>query len=119
MLVLVCDDMETDRMALKKVLADMGHMVELASDGEDAIKKARANKPAVIFLDVVMPNQDGFATCRRLKTEDDTKLIPVVMVTSKATASDRFWAQKQGASGHIAKPFAPADVKAALTTLGL
>jgi CheY-like chemotaxis protein len=119
MLCLVCDDMETDRLVLKKVLTELGHMVELASDGEEAIKKARSSKPAIIFLDVVMPNQDGFATCRQLKAQDDTRGIPIVMVTSKAAASDRFWSQKQGASGHIGKPFTSADVKAAISSLGL
>lgn len=119
MLVLVCDDMETDRALLKKVLSEMGHMVETANDGEEALRRARASKPAVIFLDVVMPNQDGFATCRKLKADDVTKGIPVVMVTSKVTPSDKFWAQKQGASAHIGKPFTPADVKAAFSAIGL
>ena len=59
----------------------------------------------MIFLDVVMPNMDGFATCRALKKDPDTAGIPVVLVTTKGADSDKFWGKKQGADDHIAKPW--------------
>ncbi len=118
MMMLVCDDMETDRQNLRKILTELGHVVEVATNGKEAFDKAKANKPAVVFLDVVMPDQDGFATCRKLKQEPATSAIPVVMVTSKGTQSDRFWAEKQGANGHVAKPYTKDDIATALKSLG-
>ncbi len=64
----------------------------------------------MILLDIVMPGQDGFATCRQLKRDATTKDIPVVMVSSKSGESDRFWGQKQGAADYLTKPFSPGDL---------
>lgn len=112
--VLIVDDLKTDRELIGKVVTGAGYLAEYAEDGEEAFTKARAVKPALVLLDVVMPKQDGFATCRRLKKDPDTANIPVVMVTSKSTDTDRFWAEKQGAADLIAKPFTP---EALLTVL--
>ena len=112
--VLVVDDIKTDRELVGKVVTAAGHAVEYAEDGEAAIDKAKAIKPALVFLDVVMPRQDGFATCRKLKKDPDTAAIPVVMITSKSTDTDRFWAEKQGAADLIAKPFTPETLTAVL-----
>lgn len=105
--VLVVDDLKTDRELIGKVVTAAGHHAEYAEDGEEAFTKAKALQPALVLLDVVMPRQDGFATCRRLKKDPETAAIPVVMVTSKNTDTDRFWAEKQGAAELIAKPFTP------------
>lgn len=105
--ILIVDDVETDRLLMGKTVADMGHRPEYASNGDDAILKAKVVKPALILLDVIMPGQDGFATCRVLKKDAATSAIPVVMVTVKGGESDRFWAQKQGCNGYVVKPFTP------------
>jgi twitching motility two-component system response regulator PilH len=105
--ILVVDDVKTDRELIGKVVTSSGHHPEYAEDGEQALDKARALKPALILLDVVMPKQDGFATCRKLKKDALTAEIPIVFVTSKNTDTDRFWAEKQGAADLIAKPFTP------------
>lgn len=105
--ILVVDDVQTDRELIGMVVTRAGHQVAYAADGNEAIAKARSLRPALIFLDVVMPVQDGYKTCRMLKKDPDTAAIPVVMVTSKNGDSDRFWSQKQGAADHIAKPFTP------------
>jgi CheY-like chemotaxis protein len=106
-LILVVDDVETDRQLMGKAVADSGHRPEYASDGDEAVLKAKALKPALVLLDVVMPKQDGFATCRTLKKDAATAKIPVVMVTVKSAESDRFWAQKQGCDDYLTKPFSP------------
>jgi CheY-like chemotaxis protein len=108
--ILIVDDVQTDRELLGRVVTTSGHHVEYATNGEEALSKARQHNPALIFLDVVMPTMNGFNTCRKLKQEGDTGKIPVVLVTSKATESDRFWGQKQGADDHLAKPFSPDQV---------
>jgi twitching motility two-component system response regulator PilH len=112
--VLIVDDLKTDRDLIGKVVTSVGHHPEYAADGEEAIQKARSLKPALVLLDVVMPKQDGFATCRKLKKDPDTADIPVVMVTSKNTDTDRFWAEKQGAADLIAKPFTPEALSSTL-----
>jgi twitching motility two-component system response regulator PilH len=105
--ILIVDDMQTDRELVGKVVAAAGHCPVYATDGADALAKAKEVQPAMIFLDVVMPRQDGFKTCRSLKQDAATSKIPVVLVTSKATESDKFWGKKQGADDHIGKPFSP------------
>ena len=117
--VLICDDMDTDRANLRKILTELGHMVQEVNNGEDAISTAARVQPKVLFIDVVMPKMDGFAACRSLKQKPETKDIPVIMVTSKGTPSDKFWAEKQGASGHVTKPATLAEIKSALQKIGL
>ena len=105
MQILIVDDAQTDRELLARVVTGSGHQVISASDGKEAINLAKTHKPALIFLDVVMPAMDGFATCRALKKDPDTAAIPVVLVTTKGAESDKFWGKKQGADDHIAKPY--------------
>lgn len=103
--VLIVDDAQTDRELMARVVTAAGHRAITASDGKEAIALAKAHKPAMIFLDVVMPVMDGFATCRSLTKDPETSAIPVVLVTSKSTESDMFWGKKQGASDHVGKPW--------------
>lgn len=109
-MILVVDDVQTDRELIGKVVAATGHHPEYAADGDEAVEKARSLRPALILLDVVMPKQDGFATCRSLKKDPVTAEIPVVLVTQKSTETDRFWGEKQGAAAFIAKPFSPDEL---------
>jgi twitching motility two-component system response regulator PilH len=117
--VLICDDMETDRANLRKILAEMGHIVEAVGSGDEAVARAAATQPKAIFLDVVMPKMDGFAACRALKNNPATKGIPIVMVTSKGTPADQFWAQQQGAAAHVTKPATSTEIAAALRKAGV
>ena len=61
-------------------------------------------------MDIVMPTMDGFATCRALAGDEDTKDIPVIFVTSKNQKADRLWAQMQGAKGFVTKPYSPDEI---------
>ena len=115
--ILIVDDVQTDRELLGKVVSSAGHSPVYASDGDQALSKAKGSAPALIFLDVVMPGANGFQTCRTLKHDEQTKHIPVVLVTSKNTDSDKFWGQKQGADLLIAKPFSPETIVEALRRL--
>lgn len=103
--ILIVDDAQTDRELIARVVSSTGHHVLLAPDGKEGIALAKQHKPALIFLDVVMPGIDGFATCRMLSKDADTASIPVVLVTSKSNESDVFWGKKQGAADHVAKPW--------------
>src|SRR6266853_1061163 len=62
-------------------------------------------RPSLILMDVVMPQRNGFQACRELKRNAEYSRIPVVLVSSKNTESDKFWAKQQGADGYVVKPF--------------
>ena len=108
--ILVVDDAPSDRELIGNVVTATGHHPEFAADGEEAVQKARSLVPALILLDVVMPKQDGFATCRTLKKDPLTAGIPVVLVAQQSTEANRFWGEKQGAAALIAKPFSPDEM---------
>jgi twitching motility two-component system response regulator PilH len=108
--VLVCDDSNTDRAHLERIVSGTGCLVITATNGKDAIQKAKSEKPDLIFLDIVMPEMDGYATCRALFNDPDTKHIPVVFVTSKGQKADRVWAQMQGGKDLVAKPYSPDEI---------
>jgi twitching motility two-component system response regulator PilH len=103
--ILIVDDAQTDRDLMCQVVSRSGHRVITASNGKEALELAKLHKPTLIFLDVVMPVADGYATCRNLTRDPETTGIPVVLVTSKANESDIFWGKKQGAVDHVAKPW--------------
>jgi twitching motility two-component system response regulator PilH len=102
--VLVVEDSPTDMANMKSILSSAGCFVITASNGAEAIAKAKAEKPAAIFLDIVMPDMDGYEACRQLTSDAATKGIPVVFVTSKGQKADQVWGQLQGAKGYIVKP---------------
>jgi len=108
--VLVVDDSVADLANIKAVLNDAGCIVFTAYDGKEAIAKAKAEKPAIIFLDIVMPDMDGYEACHMLSQEPETKDIPVVFVTSKGQKADKVWGELQGARGHVAKPYTADDI---------
>lgn len=112
--VLIIDDVQTDRELIGRVVTSAGHKPAYASDGDEGIAQAKQLKPALILMDVVMPNLNGFNACRKLKNDPDTAKIPVVLVTSKSGESDKFWGQKQGADDHVVKPFTPASLTAVI-----
>lgn len=105
--VLVVDDSAADMTNMRTILADAGCHVITAVNGREAIAKAKAEKPAVIFLDIVMPDMDGYEACRLLSEDPATRSIPVVFVTSKGQKADQVWGQLQGAKGYVVKPYKP------------
>ncbi|HCB12296.1 MAG TPA: two-component system response regulator [Gammaproteobacteria bacterium] len=104
--VLVVDDSPTDLANIKSILGEAGCAIVTATNGKEAIEKAKAEKPDLIFMDIIMPDMDGYAACRSLGSEAETKSIPVIFVTSKSQKADRLWAQMQGGKGFITKPYA-------------
>ncbi len=102
---LVVDDSAADLANIRSVLNDAGCIVFTATSGREAISKAKAEKPSIVFLDVVMPDMDGYEACRLLAQDADTKAIPVVFVTSKGQKADKVWGELQGAKGHVSKPY--------------
>jgi CheY-like chemotaxis protein len=108
--ILVVDDVQTDRELVGRVVLHAGHQPIYAENGRQALQMAKSKQPALILLDVVMPEQDGFKTTRDLKKDPDTSRIPVVLVTTKGTESDQFWGKRQGADDYVVKPFQADDL---------
>lgn len=113
--VLVCDDSVTDLTNIKNIVEVAGCITVTASSGAEALAKAKSEKPEMIFLDIIMPEMDGFEVCRKLHDDPATKEIPVIFVTSKHQKADRVWAQMQGASDFISKPYTKEQITAKLT----
>ena len=103
--VLVVDDSPTDLANIKSIVTETGCIVVTATDGKEAFEKARTEKPDLIFMDIIMPDMDGYAACRLLANESVTKDMPVIFVTSKKQKADRLWAQMQGGKAFVTKPY--------------
>jgi DNA-binding response OmpR family regulator len=88
-------------------LAKAGFDVLEATDGLSAIEIARAEKPDLILMDVMMPALDGYEACRRLKADAETADIPVVMLSAKSQQVEQAAGLKSGALEYICKPFTP------------
>jgi CheY-like chemotaxis protein len=108
--VLIVDDVRTEQEIIKKALQPLGYNFLVADTGSQCLEVAIKEKPALIILDVIMPDMDGFKTCRKLKKSDDTKGIPVILCTTKSGESDKFWGEKQGADAYITKPFEAGEI---------
>jgi len=108
--ILVVDDLKVDRVNLEKIVSEAGYTAITAVDGAEAIEKAKAEKPDLIFLDVVMQPIDGYQACREIRHNDSTKNIPIVFVTGKGQKADRMWAKMQGGDGFVSKPFTSEEI---------
>lgn len=116
--ILVCDDSPTELTNMEKIISDAGYTVVTAKTGAEAVGMAKAEKPGMIFMDIVMPDMDGYEACRLLGRDGDTKDIPVVFVTGKGQKADRVWAQMQGAKAYLTKPVTADQVVDELKALG-
>jgi twitching motility two-component system response regulator PilH len=102
--ILIVDDSPTEIHVLSSILEKMGHEVMTAENGEDGIAAAKANKPDLILMDVVMPGMNGFQATRQLTKDSETGDIPIIIVTTKDQETDRVWGLRQGAKDYLTKP---------------
>jgi two-component system alkaline phosphatase synthesis response regulator PhoP len=105
--ILVVDDEINITQILEFSIGAEGYDVITASNGEEAIDKARREQPDLIILDIMMPRIDGYEACRILKTNPLTKNIPVVLLTAKGRDIDKRLGVEVGATDYIIKPFSP------------
>jgi len=110
--ILVVDDEPVNRELLEDMLIPLGYDVVQASDGVTALQVVKESSPDVILLDVMMPGMDGFEVAGKLKQDDETKFIPIVMVTALKEVEDRIRALKAGANDFLAKPVDRAELQA-------
>jgi class 3 adenylate cyclase len=102
--ILVVDDVPENVRLLEAVLVPRGYEVVSAQNGADALGLVELEKPDLILLDVVMPEMDGYAVCERLRENEDTAVLPVIMVTS-SIGPEKTKAIEAGADDFIPKPF--------------
>ncbi len=116
--VLVIDDSPTERYFLTDILRKSGFDVLSANSGEEGIERAKADKPDLILMDVVMPGLNGFQATRMLSRDAATKDIPVIMCTTKDQETDRIWGLRQGAVEYLVKPIVAEELIAKIKALG-
>jgi len=108
--VLVVDDSEIVRALIRVNLELEGFEVVTAIDGLDCLKKVLHVEPTMITLDVVMPRLDGFSTAIRLRQDERTRHLPIVMITAAAQDRDLARGREVGVDAYITKPFEPGDL---------
>lgn len=111
--ILLAEDDRILRKAGEATLKKRGYAVIAAVDGEDALAKARAHKPDLILLDVIMPKLQGFEVLASLKSDAATRDIPVIMLSNLQDESDVRKATDAGALDYLVKSNVPLDVLAA------
>ncbi|WP_455198532.1 response regulator transcription factor [Kaarinaea lacus] len=102
--ILIVDDSPTETHVLTSMLEKNGHAVSTASSGEEGVEKAKAEKPDLILMDVVMPGMNGFQAARQISTEPETESIPIIIVSTKDQETDKMWGLRQGAKDYVTKP---------------
>jgi cyclic di-GMP phosphodiesterase len=115
--VLVVDDIDGNARLVASVLEPHGYTVSSTSDGQSALAEIRRTRPDLILLDVMMPGLDGFETCRLLKEDPETRLIPVVLVTALREPHNRIHGFEAGADDFLSKPFNPHELRARVKAL--
>lgn len=115
--VLIVDDSPTVTAVLGNLLRRNGFATLVAGDAEQGIVLAQAERPDLIFLDIVLPAMNGFAALRMLRRDPRSAGIPIIMISGNAQATEQFYAQRIGADGFMKKPFLRADVFARIEGL--
>jgi CheY-like chemotaxis protein len=108
--VLMIDDEGNARKMVKLLLEREGYRVVTAANGEEGLILAKVEQPSVILLDLMMPKVTGHETLRRLRDDQDTKHIPVIIVTARGTEHDIASSFRLGAVFHVEKPYETKDL---------
>lgn len=103
--ILVVDDSPPVRSFIGYHLKQFGFDIVYAEDGLEAMTLMKREKIDLVFLDINLPQMNGYVLCRKIKTDEKTKNIPVILVSARDTDWDKTWGEKAGANGYITKPF--------------
>jgi class 3 adenylate cyclase len=114
--ILVVDDTPANLRTLAATLQAKGYQVSVATNGHQALEAVERVRPELILLDVMMPEMDGFETCRRLKAADATRAIPIIFLTARTETEDIVKGFDLGAVDYVAKPFNAHELLARVNT---
>lgn len=109
-MILVAEDERDIRELISFTLMFAGHTVALASNGAEAVEKARETRPHLIMLDVRMPKLTGYEACREIKQIDGLRDVPVIFLSAKGQDEEVQAGLDAGAAAYILKPFSPQDL---------
>ena len=115
--ILLVDDSATILMMERTILMKGPYEIVTASDGEQGVAKALAEKPDLILMDVIMPRMNGFEACRRIREEDATKSTPIIMVTTRGEEANVEAAFQAGCSDYVTKPINALELMTKLKSL--
>ena len=115
--ILVVDDEEMIRNNLVRILQKDGHVVVTACNGQEALQVFRQEHPDLVLLDILMPIMNGFEVCEHLKSDPETRLTPVVLVTSSSATENRVRGIEAGADDFLGKPFERVELSARVRSL--
>jgi signal transduction histidine kinase len=114
--ILVVDDTPANLKLITDLLASHGYRVRAASSGRLALKTVAVELPDLILLDVKMPDMDGYEVCRRLKSEERSRMIPVIFISALTDTEDKVQGFRAGGVDYITKPFQAEEVHARVST---
>ncbi len=114
--VMIVDDDMDSLLPLKRSLEQENYKVAEAYNGQDALKKAVAEIPDIILLDLMMPGMDGYEVCNRLKKETTLRNTQIIMLTAKGEVGDKVKGLELGADDYVTKPFNLNELKARIKT---
>jgi CheY-like chemotaxis protein len=114
--ILLVDDSNTVLMMHRMMLQEDYELI-IARNGREGIEKTATSKPDLIFMDVVMPEMNGFEACKHLKSKPETRDIPVVMVTTRGEAVNVEAGYAAGCNDYVTKPFDPTELMTKLKNL--
>jgi len=115
--IIIADDNVYIREALTYLLEDEGYKLWMVKDGAEALKEIKNVRPDIVFLDVMMPELNGFDVCRIIKSDPELKKIYVIMLTARSLASEQERGKEVGADEYIVKPFSPVEILAKIKLL--
>ena len=120
--VLIIDDEANARKVIKLLLEREGYRVLTAANGEEGLILAKVERPAVVLLDLMMPKMNGHETLKRMREDQDTNEVPVIVVSAKVGEGDIAASFRLGALFHVEKPYETQDllqkIKVAVTRTG-
>jgi DNA-binding response OmpR family regulator len=115
--ILIADDNQNIRDALTYLLEDEGYELLLAKDGAETLRKVRDLRPDILFLDIMMPEINGYDVCRSIKADPLLKDTYVIMLTAKGQVAEQERGKEVGANEYIVKPFSPMEILAKVKSL--
>jgi DNA-binding response OmpR family regulator len=105
--ILVVDDSITVREIVRRVLEEEGFEVITSGDGRDALHRVEAEHPDLVLLDIVLPEFDGYEICRRIKSVESFKNLPIILITGRSQLVDEQELKNIGAADYVLKPIDP------------
>jgi len=115
--ILIADDNENIRDALAYILEDEGYKLWMAKDGSEALREVKNVRPDIVFLDIMMPEINGYDVCRIIKNDPVLKKTYVIMLTAQDQVAEQERGKEVGADKYIVKPFSPMEILAIIKRL--